>query len=329
MLKRILVPLDGSRLAERVLPVAQRLARATQGTIVLYRSVEPEPSQNIVAYELPAAAHFNAERYLVDLKKDAAFSGLNVETVVTRGAAASSILETIRKRQIDFIVMSSRGYTGITRWFLGSVADKVTKLSPVPVLLVHDRDPLPTYPAQHVWRALVPLDGSELAYAALEPAIQLSSALAVPDQAALHLVQIVIKGDDQTHDSHDATVVKRESEVLTKARTYLQQVADDISAGKIGKAPYGSHPLKVTWSIAVSNDVADAVIDVAEKGVDQEHSAEVGTCDLIVISTHGRAGLSRWALGSVTDHVRAGAQLPVLIVRPASAHEQFGLPPEE
>lgn len=325
MLKRILVPLDGSRLAERALPIALRLARATQGTIVLFRAVTTDSSQNVIAYELPAAAKFKAERYLVDLKKRPAFTGLSVETAVSFGTASTTILRAIDEQQIDLVVMCSRGYTGITRWLLGSVADKVTTLSPVPVLLIHDRDPLPAEPVlAHTWRALVPLDGSELAYAALEPAIQLIAALAAPERGALHLVQVVAKGDEQ---SHDPGVIEQKEKVLTKARTYLQQLASDIEEGKVA-AITTSYPLTVTWSIAVSNDVADAIIDVAENGKDLEHSASIENCDFIAMSTHGRAGMSRWALGSVTDHVRAGAQLPLLIVRPVSQHQQFGIAPE-
>lgn len=97
---------------------------------------------------------------------------------------------------------------------------------------------------------------------------------------------------------------------MQEATAYLSALADTTRAGVA--APPG---LRVTWSIAVKEDVADAIISMAELGEDTGAYEDEG-CDLVAMATHGRGGFERWMIGSITERVLTGTKLPVLVVRP-------------
>ncbi|GHO84433.1 universal stress protein [Dictyobacter formicarum] len=310
MFKRILLPLDGSHNAERAIPIALRLARAYSGTITLLRVVNPNwpsPTQTSFAQELPAHARFEAEHYLVNLAKKDEFQGIQTEIQVPMGNETATILVNARPQKTDIILLNSHGYTGISRWMMGSVAEKVTRYAEVPVLLLRTQSALPLGPhpdPTQPLRILVPLDGSNYAAAALEPAAELVYALAASTKNAIHLVQTI----DNTN-------------ALPTARNYLQAIATRIKQGEV--APFiARQQIPVTWSVAVSKDAADAIIRVAENGEDAENSGVFGACDMVAMSTHGMSGYPLWSLGSTTERVRIGTRLPMLIVRPAAIVEQ-------
>src|SRR6266705_3216436 len=176
MFKRILVPVDGSTRAERALPVAARLARAAGGSVIL-----------VQVAALPGT-------YSTDLASSAYAEAIEIETKALFGAAAQTILSVAYSYSADLIVLSSQGKTGLKRWVLGSVAQKIARHSPLPVFVLHEGGPLPARPqpdTHHPLHALVTLDGSALAKAALEPAAKLIAALSAPAQGALHLLRVV------------------------------------------------------------------------------------------------------------------------------------------
>jgi nucleotide-binding universal stress UspA family protein len=128
MFKRILVPLDGLPLAERALPTALRLVRVINGTIVLLRVVNTNwPFQTTFAQRLPATAKFEAEKYLHCLVKSGRLPHVSIETIVTFGVEAPTILSTMSTQHIDIAVLCGHDYSSISRWVAGSVADKVTR----------------------------------------------------------------------------------------------------------------------------------------------------------------------------------------------------------
>src|SRR6266567_1266326 len=197
MYTRILVPLDGSTRAERAIPVAARIARASGGAVVLVRAVNVAigflPS---LAGEAPVvqsvldADQAAAEAYLAGFKQAPELADITTETRILFGPVGSAILAVAESAQADLIVLCSHGYTGMTRWALGSVAEKVARYALVPVLVLREAGPVPTGPHPDVTRplrALVALDGSLLAKAALAPAASLIAALAAPAQANLKL----------------------------------------------------------------------------------------------------------------------------------------------
>ncbi|MDQ2903230.1 MAG: universal stress protein [Chloroflexota bacterium] len=320
MFKRILVPLDGSTRAERAIPAAARIARATGGTIVLLRVVNP-PVDYTVSLVQPAlltepgmeAEIAEANRYLADLVETVLPKTIDIKTEVISGAVTPTILGTIEEQQIDLMVICSHANTGIKRWILGSVAQKVARHGPVPVLVLREDGTVPTAGASpdttHPFRILVGLDGSALAEAALEPAAQLAAAFAAPAEGALHLVRVLhlspVKAGEHTHDSE----VTRQGQMDAKA--YLDAIEQRLHEGMLA----GLH-LQVTSSTVLDADIAGTIIKVAETGESTEGTGLFVGCDMIAMATHGRSGLQRWTLGSITEHVLGTTRLPMLIVHP-------------
>ena len=322
MLKRILVPLDGSPLAESALTVAVRIAHTSDGTIVLLRVIgvsttytpyvygsdmaqSPELAQDLMDVEQE-----NAEKYLAEIARLDILAGIQVESTVIPGSAGIAIIDTAKEEKVDLIVMSSHGETGFKRLALGSVGQYVSRHSPVPVLILQgdESTPLSAFPdPKHPLRsitALVALDGSELAEASLEPAAYLVAALATPAQGTLLLSTVANKQADRI--KHGTEEYMRD-----EAKKYLIGIGERLQGSEIGKLN-----LVIEWSIEESKDVANALVEAAESGKVIESSHEFTSCDLIAIATHGRGGLKRLMAGSVTESVLGSTKLPMLIVRP-------------
>jgi nucleotide-binding universal stress UspA family protein len=143
--RRILVPLDGSALAERAIPLATALAEKFESEILLLRVLDiPEataPAQHLEVTigwvrEARAQAHDEARTYLDERQREIYRQGIAVHALVRDRSAPEDILEVADSEKIDLIVMSAHGQGGRVRWTFGSVADKVARHSPCPVLLV-------------------------------------------------------------------------------------------------------------------------------------------------------------------------------------------------
>lgn len=310
MLQRILVPLDGSQLAEQAIPVAARLARAVAGEVVLAYVVCP-PRASLYD-DLTEMEVKEARNYLETLRSRKELSGVRTEVSISFAIfhPATGLLSLIEAQQIDLVVMCSHGYTGFKLWALGSVAEKVVRSSPVPVLLLRQGGPVPTGTQAEVVgpvRALVPLDGSILAKAALAPAAQIVSALATPGKGVLHLTRVVVC-------PHAEQLERREREaVMHKAKRYLSQTVQHVREGLVAPSIASLH-LTFTWSVALDEDVASGILRVAESGEDAEGGSASARCDLIAMATHGYTGWQHLAVGSVTERVLHSTRLPLLIV---------------
>jgi nucleotide-binding universal stress UspA family protein len=325
---RILVPLDGSTLAERALPIAARIARASAARLLLVCAAAVPATYGFmyggetVRWNLVRDETEQARAYLGEMARSALLASLPVDCTAEVGTAADVILDTAAERGADLVVMTSHGRTGLGRWVLGSVAEHVVHHPPAPVLVLRGRDAgdvdVAGPEAEHQRRILVPLDGSPLAEAALAPARALALALAAPGAADLHLMLVVTPYEAVRANMPDALIVDG-------ARAYLERMSQRLLAdgGDDGR-------LAVTWSVVVSYDFAHGILAVAEaKGADQvaertESAAGTGSpgsCDAIAMATHGFGGLARWALGSVTERVLHATHLPLLIVRPQDMQE--------
>lgn len=108
--------------------------------------------------------------------------------------------------------------------------------------------------------------------------------------------------------------------MLHKAKTYLRSITEHLREGIASKLK-----LAVSWSVALDTNIAHTIIRVAENGEDAEGAGVFGGCDLIAMSTHGRGGLQRWAMGSVTERILQGTRLPLLIVRPQKVESKNGV----
>jgi nucleotide-binding universal stress UspA family protein len=290
--RTILVPLDGSALAERALPPAAHLARATGGTLLLLRVIPvatwsltapgvvtpPETFQRLVDEEDRAA-----REYLAHVAAPPRQQGVSVHTLALRGEAAAAILDLQPRTPVWLVVMATHGRTGLARFAIGSVADRIVRggaLAGVsaPVLLVRPFGeagrPL------RLERAVVPLDGSSLAELALEIATQLAGLV-------LRQVRLVRVAEPD-----------RPAAETAEAQRYLEEVrarcAEPLAAAGC------------TLDMAVLHGrPAEQILEDASA-----HS------DLVIMATHGYTGAQRWALGSIADKVLQGGQTPLLLVRP-------------
>jgi nucleotide-binding universal stress UspA family protein len=315
MFARILVPLDGSAFAEEALPVAARIVRASRGSIHLLTVVrspidlgEENDFDPLLSEQEIETGTIVASDYLRTLVTSSALDGIQVTTEVAPGLPPQYILAAARSGEVDLTVLNSHGRTGFMRWVLGSVAHTLAHEStvPTPVLHEHEAASLLAHPdAARPLRALVPLDGSPLAEAALEPAAHLVASLAA--RGELHLTHVVKPSQTSAKESVESSL---NAELRARARTYLTQAAErwQAMAKELG--------ISMSWSVALEKDVVSALLSQAEPGAQGQGTTGSRGCDLIAISTHGRHGLERWVMGSVTDHLLNTTKLPILIVRP-------------
>ena len=151
MFSRLLVPLDGSELAEKALAYAAYIAREVGAELRLFRVVtRPAPPLSdgemvIIADTGPTVAEesANARQYLQMTAERLRETGIRVDYAIEVGDAATAIVEYAREQSVDLIVMSTHGRSGLGRWVYGSVADRVLRSSAQPVLLVRASSPVP------------------------------------------------------------------------------------------------------------------------------------------------------------------------------------------
>jgi nucleotide-binding universal stress UspA family protein len=257
------------------------------------------------------AERAEATRYLDQVAASDVLDGIVTVPVVAEGSPGRAILTEAKDRLADVIVICSHGDTRLKRWLLGSVAQKVARYSPVPVLVLREGAGIPTN--QHPEgtrsvRVLVPLDGSPLAENVLIPAAHLSAALSAPLPAELHLVQIL----PYTQVSRGIPFDEKRDET-TEAEAYLKQVEQRLSEGKLAELPV---PIQISAFVAVASDIAGMIIDTAEGKASSTPDHYVDPCDIIAMATHGRSGLSHWLLGSMTERVLSTTRMPLFILRP-------------
>ncbi len=294
MYKTILVPLDGSELSEQALPLAKSIALGMNARLLLLQAVHPVglPHGPLTGHQIHAINE--AEAYLAKIASDLLSDGIAADTAVMDASPAHAILDEIKLRGIDLVVMTTHGRSGLGRWVYGSVAEAVLHGSSVPVLLVRCNTWLPegvveqTYP-----RFLVPLDGSEVAESAIPHAIWVAKQLGgtvyllhVHEPPDLTKEDIVLR-PDKTQEvlEHDRAVVEK----------YLDAVSERFKAEGIN-----------THVLVRSGPVSQTIL---------EESWDLGV-SLIIMATHGRAGLSRMFFGSKAMEILHFGMLPVLLVRP-------------
>jgi nucleotide-binding universal stress UspA family protein len=302
MYHRILIPLDGSPLAEQVLPLAKLIAARFVSSVVLFRAIEPIHERIRVDGELLSVedqvelVRTSAMEYLTTVLHGFTAAGIPAEGQVQVGPAAPEILQFAESAHVDLIAMATHGRTGLQRWVYGSVADKVLSSAHVPMLLVRaTATPSEFAP---ITRILVPLDGSALAERALPSASQWAKAF----EAEIILFR-VWQPLAFAHDGFAGgmSLAELDNAVQGAVEEYLRQKTQEVEGQGV----------RVDW-VTQLGPVADRILEAAEK-----HGA-----NLVVMSTHGRSGIGRWVMGSTADRVLRTSHIPVLLVRSGAAVEQ-------
>lgn len=326
MFQRFFVPLDGSMRAEKAIPVAARLAHAAKGTVTLARVILPatgseEYGANILSNEtrlVQAEVAAEARAYLDEVmaRYDQELDGIHLVLETAPGTLPSALLKLSSQEHSDLIVMCSRGDTWLKRWVFGSVAQATFRKSHIPVLVLSEHDE--TFSLENrPLRILVPLDGSELAEAALEPVFQMLSLVTAPRPHDVHLLRIIAVPPATGRFRSGASVTDAlQKEERQAAARELQAIAQRLSP-KAGVAHCA-----ITTTVVISPDVAGAILERAKSVTHSDSDQQARPYDLIALATHGRTGFKRALLGSVTEHVFGAASLPLLITHPSIAHAE-------
>lgn len=299
MAYKILIPLDGSRLAEHSLSYLRALKDLDEEQIELmsvadvdedYRGLKEEDAKNREINVLRA--------YLADVQKKAKdVFGIEAGTRVVGGKPAEAILREADEFQPDLIVIATHGRSGLSRWRFGSVADKIIRGGSHNMLVIGpkaaDKDHWvddPTPPSFK--KILVPLDGSELG----EAALAVAQSLATHFQSEVHLVRVTpIPTVDEGMGGAGIASAELMDSMVEGAKAYLAGVADRT------KAPGGVQ--------------TEVLIGPAAAGL--EDYVDEHAIDVVVMTSHGRSGVVRAALGSVTDRLLGAGKAPVYVVRSA------------
>ncbi len=301
MFERILVPLDGSALAQAILPYVMALARGFRSRVILFHVAETAldheaPEQKTYADETMERIRPLAENYLAGVADELRREGIDVETKVVKGRAAAQIMGYCEQENVGLIAMSTHGRSGLARWVMGSGIDKILRACEQPVLLVRPRDESASgEAAARLSKIIVPLDGSNAAEAALPFAEELSKAL------GLEAILIQVIGVETT--VHFGPMAPDSWPVPSDILQRLDVVASGYLTGLAKQLK--DKGLTVQWEV-LRGSAGFRIVEFARETADS----------LVVMTTHGRSGFRRWVMGSVTDQVVRHAGEPVLVMRP-------------
>ncbi|MBI4289466.1 MAG: universal stress protein [Chloroflexi bacterium] len=282
MFDKILLSLDGSELAESAVPYARELAECLGSEVHM-----------LGVCDLPRLPERLLKAYIDTIATKFKRAGLRAQPMVLCGVAADVILDYAEKSGIGLVVMASHGRSGVTRWVLGSVADKVLHSVTIPLFLVNTKLAAAGVIERKTFRRLLlPLDGSDTGEAAVPYAEELArktNARILLLNVALPAYRIAATQDYPGIDLEPIIKAQREA-----SENYLQGV----------EAKLKQKGLAVSSETLVGSP-AESILDYAKQK----------QADVIAMSTHGRSGFGRWILGSVTDKVTRAAQMPVMVIR--------------
>jgi nucleotide-binding universal stress UspA family protein len=306
MFTKLLVPLDGSALAEQALGPAAAIARATRASVELVLVHQPAAFADFV----DAAWQTNpskAEREYIASTAHALAKGASVVAsgVALRGTTSDTIGERVEQTGADLIVMTSHGRTGLSRAWLGSIAHEILRRSPTPVLMLRPTEAVKVRPLgeKRFKKVLVTLDGSALSEAILAPATDLARAF----DARLMLLRVV---EPVPMVLPEATLPVRSLPRDDAATAEAVETATSELAA-IGKRITDETGIRVEMHVVVGERVAKAILEFARSV----------SPSIIAMSTHGR-GASRLFLGSVADKVLRASNTPLLLSRPSTVREE-------
>ena len=313
MYTRILTPLDGSDLSEQAIPYARALAAALSLPITLLLAIEPEhPS---IGQHLNPSLHYqetlehraqHARNYAETVAATLREAGINADTSTPQGEPAAAIVEEAAKDPGTLITMSSHGRSGISRWWMGSVADKVLHLTGNPLLIIRAGSQGQASTTDNETgegrfeRITVPVDGSDLAEEILPHAAYLSAAMGL----TVDLVRV-----NPSADEYYRSLSAGPSEMARAVPSYQDyiQAIDSEAEGYLSQ-------LKELLAQQDAASVEPQLLHGQPAACIADLAAATPN-NLVAMTTHGRSGVGRLVLGSVAERVVRQSGSPVLLVR--------------
>jgi nucleotide-binding universal stress UspA family protein len=296
MIKHLLVPLDGSPLAESVLPVAASLAKKIKTDITLIHIIEKDPPEKIHGQQHLTSSE-QAKNYLSSISESDLFKDIEVGIHVHEERVQNiplSIADHTQELHQDLIVMCTHGSGGLHEFLFGSIAQKVISFGKKPVLLINP-SPGNSNKACKFDNFLIPLDGNP----EHEEAVHFASWLAKICGASIHLLMAIpyfgtMSGKFTASNRFlPGTTAKMMDMIIPDAIEYLGKIQNELS----------EEGLKVSTS-ATRDNPENAIIETAK---------EI-KADLIIQATHGTKGAEAFWEGSVTLKLSKISKIPLLLV---------------
>lgn len=304
MYTKLLVPLDGSRLSEGILPYARSLARALEVSVEFLHVIDPEvvsalcnPKVGRYFDVVAAGMRRDSVSYLEKVARSFPGPG-RIICEAEVGKPAEIVVDRASDSPGTLIAMATRGRSGLQRWLLGSVADKVLHATRNPLLLVRPREDDSGGEQAVLNRIVVPLDGSALAEKVLPHARALADRMGLEVmllRAYVVATHAYIVGAEGYVPDLETLPVDIERE---QAKRYLEDKVEQLRWQGMKNVSY----------VLLEGSAASEIIDLA-KGIPN---------NLVAMCTHGRSGVGRWVMGSVTDRVVRHSGDPVLVIRAES-----------
>jgi nucleotide-binding universal stress UspA family protein len=289
MFERILLPLDGSDIAEMSLRYGQELSTRLGSDLILYHVHSHEHLQQEHMYQV------YLDSLAQSLQSNIGKNQTKVTTKVEEGDPTDNICNLVEKNRIDLIIMTAVSASGIkVGKMLGSVTDHICRTVPIPVMLIrpkHDRQIDKN--EQLLRRMIIPLDGSELSKLALPVGEELATKLKLITTIFQMSTMIRLYDDGSGFSAYNYYVKFNEDE--------KDRVGADMQVIEKGLKEKG---IDVTSVVTSGIDAAYEIIELCKKI----------NADLVVMSTHGRTGLGRWVFGNVAEKVLRHGETPLLMV---------------
>ena len=298
MYEKILVPLDGSELAEVSLPYAEELAGrlGSEITLIYVRRSAEDPYDHMHRFYIKKTAEVTkqgTERYL----EKPVGKAIKVESRILVGHAAEEIVDYADKADIGLIVMATHGRSGIRRWALGNVAEKVVGATGRPMLLIRAKDARPDVREKGTLnKVLVPLDGSKESEAVIPYVEELSSKF----EAQVILLHIFVP----SVVAHDNVQAERVVSLRASGKDYIEKVAAQLKQRGIAA--------KAEFREGLAGAVAKEIFSFADEVY----------ADVVAMSTHGHSGIGLRVFGSTTASVLERGNTPILLVRPRQTESE-------
>ncbi len=298
MFKRLLVPLDGSKLAEAILPITLYMAEKFGAEILLFHAIEQD-APDTVHGEPHLSVAAEAEAYLEEIAARLARPNVgvtkHVHTAIVRSEIARSILDHAIEHQADLVMLCAHGHGGWRDRFVGNIAQQVISRGTTPVVcLNHEESDISS---EYVCRnILLPLDGTPHHEPALPVAVEITRAF----DATLRLINVVPTRSTLSAERAGAGMLLPST--MSQILELSQRESIDYLHGKLREL--GAEGIKATAQV-VRGEIAAEILDAAKRT----------NADLVVLATHGRSSMDAFWSGSVTPKVLAQSQAPVLLVR--------------
>lgn len=305
MITKIVVPLDGSQLAEQVLPYVTQITSVTGAQVVLMTSIAPvavwEPSRIFKGSKEEELA----ARYLEGQRQLLAERGVDTSIHVDVGRPASRIVKFAADEGADLIAMTSHGRSGLARFWLGSVATGVLHQSHLPLLLVRAPEESGTDLVSPIRKIYLPDDGSKLAAAARPFICDFAETLgaSVVLHRVIELFSPIVLPSVEAVGGYDS----------------LFEAVRSAAIDELGKEANAFERAGVETQVMVTKGSVPEECLRAANEVD---------ASLIALSTHGLSGAGRMVMGSAADAIVRRTDLPCLLIRPPAIRQQMRATPE-